>query len=660
MFFLSLLLGLLFTSTTHAQRYATGANLTLVSPKYIPSINVEEINKIINLRNTQLLDKIFPVRPPILNAPVIPEINVRQATPARPKLVDWRNRWGVNWLATIQNQWNCNSCWAFAVAGLVESMVRIEHGIWAKRSEGDLRDGIFTDISAAEKKPRDFCTHGGDYIGPLDWIVKNGIADLECWAYLTLNTQAHGGYRPCWDRTGRTVKLPSGYQRLGGAGSLEDQKKWLNSVGPIIAGLDVPNAFMNHQGAGVYVDPLVVGQRWSHSLLIVGYDDDRNAWLVRNSWGVGWGDRGYAWVRYGEMNIDVYLKVGLSGTDPDPWSKRRQHNGNMVATGRFGSNRKNLEIVANRQNGFGVHIVRGGGENNDFSWQIVAAIWATGQNPHPCNGQPTLTESTRGQRNLELLYWSKTNNVVGYGNEQTTTKWTQNGIFGDGKIGGYPSLIQHRPGQVFSSVVRFQDSSLRHYRSVVSSGMRWDHYRVLAGKGVRMSGPSLIQTTATPSVQFGHMYTVAVLDDSSLQFYWFNMISQTWFRGETFGLLIGHTPPVMIQTNAPGDENEIGDFEVFVVFGGRILRWRRDNSDLRRGDVPLEKVDSHGERWTVVETFFSPDGRAKHVWSALQGPFAQNFEVVIELEDGKMQTMFRDWGCNCWKLSIAGGGSVAV
>ena len=55
--------------------------------------------------------------------------------------VDWRGRWGGTWLATIQDQGGCDNCWAFASAALVESMVRIEHGAWSKRSEGDIRDG---------------------------------------------------------------------------------------------------------------------------------------------------------------------------------------------------------------------------------------------------------------------------------------------------------------------------------------------------------------------------------------------------------------------------------------------------------------------------------------------------------------------------------------
>jgi C1A family cysteine protease len=35
-----------------------------------------------------------------------------------------------------------------------------------------------------------------------------------------------------------------------------------------------------------------------HAILIVGWDDARRAWRVRNSWGPAWGDHGYFWLDY--------------------------------------------------------------------------------------------------------------------------------------------------------------------------------------------------------------------------------------------------------------------------------------------------------------------------------------------------------------------------
>lgn len=35
-----------------------------------------------------------------------------------------------------------------------------------------------------------------------------------------------------------------------------------------------------------------------HAVMICGYDNDKNAFLIKNSWGTGWGDEGYGWLSY--------------------------------------------------------------------------------------------------------------------------------------------------------------------------------------------------------------------------------------------------------------------------------------------------------------------------------------------------------------------------
>lgn len=35
-----------------------------------------------------------------------------------------------------------------------------------------------------------------------------------------------------------------------------------------------------------------------HAMALVGYDDNKNAFRIRNSWGTDWGDEGSIWVDY--------------------------------------------------------------------------------------------------------------------------------------------------------------------------------------------------------------------------------------------------------------------------------------------------------------------------------------------------------------------------
>lgn len=42
----------------------------------------------------------------------------------------------------------------------------------------------------------------------------------------------------------------------------------------------------------------------NHAISIVGWDDEKEAWLVRNTWGPTWGDDGYFWVSYKDTEVD--------------------------------------------------------------------------------------------------------------------------------------------------------------------------------------------------------------------------------------------------------------------------------------------------------------------------------------------------------------------
>jgi hypothetical protein len=52
-----------------------------------------------------------------------------------------------------------------------------------------------------------------------------------------------------------------------------------------------------------------------HSVAIVGYDDTRAAFKLRNSWGKGYGDNGYAWISY--TDFSTYCRAAYSTTDLD-------------------------------------------------------------------------------------------------------------------------------------------------------------------------------------------------------------------------------------------------------------------------------------------------------------------------------------------------------
>ena len=56
----------------------------------------------------------------------------------------------------------------------------------------------------------------------------------------------------------------------------------------------------------------------NHAMLIVGYDDQRQAFKVMNSWGREWGSDGYGWISYDLFPVvanEAYIVVDLKGTE---------------------------------------------------------------------------------------------------------------------------------------------------------------------------------------------------------------------------------------------------------------------------------------------------------------------------------------------------------
>lgn len=66
------------------------------------------------------------------------------------------------------------------------------------------------------------------------------------------------------------------------------------------------------------------GNNIDHDVILVGWDDSKGrggAWIMRNSWGTGWGNGGYAWIEYGSYSIgtEAVWCVAQQSKPPNPW-----------------------------------------------------------------------------------------------------------------------------------------------------------------------------------------------------------------------------------------------------------------------------------------------------------------------------------------------------
>ncbi len=75
---------------------------------------------------------------------------------------------------------------------------------------------------------------------------------------------------------------------------------------PVVGGFLVHDSFYDYQG-GIYSHPRGA-ELGGHAMCVVGYDDDKRAFLIVNSWGEDWGEDGFMWMSY-----DLFPKLNTSG-----------------------------------------------------------------------------------------------------------------------------------------------------------------------------------------------------------------------------------------------------------------------------------------------------------------------------------------------------------
>lgn len=529
-----------------------------------------------------------------------------------PTSVDWRDRWGWRWITTVRDQNGCEACWMFAAVALVEAMVRIEHCVWAWLSEGDGHKGFGAK-----------CCDCGSAEGALDWIKGHSLADPGCFAWPVTGSGCSGcggtggapydnvAYTPTPDRSGRSVRIPA-YTHVG---SVADQKKWLDTVGPLTCVIDVYQDFF-YLGAGVYQKQATIGGQpntyaGGHVMLIVGYDDNLQCWIVKNSWGPGWGDHGYGRIGYGEVNIDSNAKAGLTGTNPDPWTKRRMHNGGMIESGN-GATHRNFELLAPGPGGKLQHWWRDNSASG-FPWAKASSFGNDVAAP------PAFT-STTFDRNFESVHLTTSKRLHHWWFSQSAGTWNDGGVFGPTDCAGVPGFIQGdygAPGN-FEVVVRTADSKLLH---LWRDGAGW-HEGARFGSDVAFSGPSLVQGHYGVRPNFE---LVCVLSSGTMQHWWRdNDHGMEWRSSAEFGAGVA-SPPCMIEGSyGANDEQSPGNFELCVAVGGQVEHWWRSVTDMlwRKSAVFGHDVSS--------------------VVSLVEGSFGFNLEVIVLRTDKKLQHYWRD------------------
>ena len=228
----------------------------------------------------------------------------------------------------------CGACWSFAATGSVE-------GLWAIRNSQllSLSEQQLLDCSGTEGNQG--CS-GGYTSSALQYVVDNGgLCGEADYSYIgypgTASEQATDACRQRWDSSSGhkhacllsahlcCLSVCLGARAAGGGADSQchDECSILASIDshscvpalnesallqaltlqPIAVAIEADQSIFQHYTGGVIDDPKC-GQQLDHAVLLIGYGTDsatgQDYYVVKNSWGTGWGIQGYALVARGK------------------------------------------------------------------------------------------------------------------------------------------------------------------------------------------------------------------------------------------------------------------------------------------------------------------------------------------------------------------------
>ncbi|KAH9282311.1 Cathepsin L [Echinococcus granulosus] len=204
-----------------------------------------------------------------------------------PDSIDWRKKGLVT---SIKDQGDCGSCWAFSATGALEGQLKRKKGKLISVSEQQLVD-CSTDMG------NEGC-NGGYVNDAFRYWMRNGAESESDYPYTAMDGKCKFNSSKVVTKVSKFVKVPK---------KREDQLKLsVAQVGPVSVAIDAASSGFMLYKKGIYQDNTCSEDYLDHAVLVVGYDADKTRqkyWIVKNSWGEDWGQRGYIWMARDKGNM---------------------------------------------------------------------------------------------------------------------------------------------------------------------------------------------------------------------------------------------------------------------------------------------------------------------------------------------------------------------
>jgi C1A family cysteine protease/tetratricopeptide (TPR) repeat protein len=229
------------------------------------------------------------------------------------------------YLAPPRAQGSCGSCWAFATLSVFEAAENIANGIDLGR---DFSEQHLVDCAEASDGFDIGTCAGGYTVMVYDYLQRAGAP--------------YESQVPYKERDGSCDRKLKAKDKIanwgfvdpdGGTPTVDEIKSAICNYGPVSSSVFVTPAFKAYAG-GVF-DEMARGQT-NHAVSLVGWDDKRGAWLLRNSWDTWWGEDGYMWIAYGSNEVGANAAWAVVEPDDGPAKAKNYESRQLLVRNKTG------------------------------------------------------------------------------------------------------------------------------------------------------------------------------------------------------------------------------------------------------------------------------------------------------------------------------------
>ncbi|KAG5222051.1 senescence-specific cysteine protease SAG [Salix suchowensis] len=209
---------------------------------------------------------------------------------AVPSTMDWRKEGAVT---PVKDQGQCGCCWAFSAVAAMEGINQLTTGKLISLSEQELVD--------CDTKGENHGCNGGLMDEAFKFIIQNK----------GLTTEANYPYKGT-EGTCNANKAASHAAKITGFEDVpaNSEAALMKAVArqPVSVAIDAGGFDIQFYWSGIFTGSC--DTQLDHGVTAVGYgvSDGYKYWLVKNSWGVQWGEEGYI-----RMQKDISAEEGLCG-----------------------------------------------------------------------------------------------------------------------------------------------------------------------------------------------------------------------------------------------------------------------------------------------------------------------------------------------------------